>query len=77
MDDQHPQVDYELRADGHDGERCEVCGAAPAVFRVRWWEHPRRGGVRPAEAVETHYFCAAHREQADRTAADLRARPPR
>jgi hypothetical protein len=68
-----PYVDYTEDTDGYPGERCEVCGA-PATLRVRWWQTPRVGIARAPGAVEAHYFCASHREAAERRGAALRSR---
>ena len=68
-----PHVEYDEETEGYPGASCEVCGKAPATLRVRWWRNPRGGGGGPVGARETRYFCADHRDTADKQDAALRA----
>ena len=67
-----PHLDYEEEPEGYPGASCHVC-AAPASLRVRCWRNPRGGGGHPVGAREMAYFCADHRDTADRQDAALRA----
>jgi hypothetical protein len=49
-----------------EGCACEVCGTCPAAIRVWRWIRPGSSAAVAALAVEEgHYFCEAHRQEAD------------
>lgn len=67
-----PRADLEFDepTDGFPDETCAICGTSPCAMRVRWWETQSKqiSAVRFERAgrTESHYFCIAHREAAER-----------